>query len=319
MRGLLIVNPNATTTDARISDVLVSALRSVVDLDVVTTSHRGHAGELAQRAAFDGTQVLITLGGDGTVHEAVNGLMDTGAQQLPAIATIPGGSANVFARAAGLPNDPITATGALLAALRAQRFRWIGLGRVNGRWFTSNAGLGLDAEVIAAMERLRERGKPATPTRYVATALRQYLAKTDRRTPALTVLPSNAPPVGNVFLAIVQNCSPWTFMGSHPVNACPQASFDAGLDVFAVRDMSIVPALRVTGRILRSAKSEVRSDTLYLAHDLTGFAITASREVALQVDGEGLGDTRHVTFEAVPRALRIVDGSDPEEPVRPGM
>ncbi len=314
MRGLLIANPNATTTDARILDVLVSAIRSVVDLRTVTTTHRGHAGELAQRAAVDGTEVLITLGGDGTVHEVVNGLLTAGGTDLPALATIPGGSANVFARASGLPNEPVAATGALLGALRRRRFTSIGLGRVNGLWFTSNAGLGLDAEVIAAMERQRSAGRAATPTRYVATALREYFTTTDRRHPALTVLPETAPPVDHTFLAIVQNCAPWTYMGTLPVNACPQASFQTGLDVFAIRDMRVVPSLRVTGRILRSSTADARTKSMYLAHDLPSFTIVADREVALQVDGEGLGMTRHATFVSVPDALRIVDGTVVDQP-----
>lgn len=310
MRGLLIANPNATTTDARIRDVLVAAIGSVVDLRTVTTSHRGHAGELAEHAAGDGTDVVITLGGDGTVHEVVNGLLSAGASRsLPALATIPGGSANVFARACGLPNEPVAATGELIGALRQHRFRTIGLGRANGLWFTCNAGLGLDAEVIAAMERHRSSGHSATPARYVTTALREYFAGTDRRHPALTVLPDTAPPVGHGFLAIVQNCSPWTYLGTLPVNACPQASFETGLDVLTIRDMRVIPSLRVTGRLLRSSQAQVRTDSLYIGHDLAGFTIVADREVALQVDGEGLGQTRHVIFESVPDALRIVDCS----------
>ena len=309
MRGLLIANPNATTTDARIRDVLVAAIGSVVDLHTVTTSHRGHAGELAEKAAGDGTDVVLTLGGDGTVHEVVNGLLGTGSSHLPALATIPGGSANVFARACGLPNEPVAATGEIIGALRQHRFRTIGLGRANGLWFTCNAGLGLDAEVIAAMEHHRSSGRAATPTRYVTTALREYFARTDRRHPALTVLPDDAPPVSNGFLAIVQNCSPWTYLATLPVNACPEASFDTGLDVLAIRDMRVIPSLRVTGRLLRGSRSQVRTDSLYIGHDLRRFTIVADREVALQVDGEGLGQTRHVTFEGVPDALRIVDCS----------
>lgn len=307
MRGLMIVNPNATTTDSRIRDVLVSAMSSVIDLQAITTTHRGHAGTLAERAAADGTEVVITLGGDGTVHEVVNGLMSSGIDRLPLLATIPGGSANVFARACGLPNDPVAATGVLLDALRRHRFRTIGLGRANGLWFTSNAGLGLDAEVIAAMEAQRDSGKKATPTRYVATAVRQYFAGTDRRHPALTLLPADRPMVDHVFLGIVQNCSPWTYMGSVAVNACPEASFETGLDVFAVRDLGLLSSLQLTGRILRSARSEARSTDLYIGHDLGEFVLAADREVALQVDGECLGMVRHVRFEAVPDALRVVD------------
>lgn len=314
MRGLLIANPNATTTDERIRDVLVSALSSIIDLEAITTTHRGHAGELGRRAGSDGTEVVITLGGDGTVHEVVNGLMGSGGRALPALATIPGGSANVFARACGLPNDAVAATGALLAGLRGGRFRSIGLGRANGLWFTCNAGLGLDAEVIAAMEDQRGTGKKATPTRYLATAVREYFAVTDRRHPSLTLLPADRPMVDHVFLSIVQNCSPWTYVGSLAANACPQADFDTGLDILAVRDMGLVTSLRFTGRVLRNADSEIRSDGLYVGHDLSEFVLAANRDVAFQVDGEGLGTTRHVRFESVPNALRIVDGRTADRP-----
>ncbi|HEY0699362.1 MAG TPA: acylglycerol kinase family protein, partial [Micromonospora sp.] len=112
MRALLVVNPKATTTTERSRDVLVRALASEVDLTVRYTRRRGHAVDLARQAARYGVDVVVTLGGDGTVNEAVNGLMtadlptvDPGlsrAERLPALAVVPGGSTNVFARALGL-------------------------------------------------------------------------------------------------------------------------------------------------------------------------------------------------------------------------
>ena len=307
MRGLLIANPNATTTDARTRDVLTAALSSVVDLRPVTTTHRGHAGELAVEAVEAGLDLVVTLGGDGTVHEVVNGMLGTGARRpLPALAPIPGGSANVFARALGLPNNPVTATGAILAALRDQRFRPIGLGRANGLWFVINAGLGLDAEVIGAMEQHRAAGRKATPTRYVATAVREYFV-TDRKHPSMTLLREDGPPVDHVYLSIVQNCSPWTYLGALAVNACPRASFEAGLDIMAVRRMSVLQGLGVTGKLLRGSMAEVDTDSLFIGHDLQRFVVRADRDVELQVDGEAVGTTRHVTFESVPDALRVVD------------
>ncbi len=75
MRALLVVNPKATTTSERSRDVLVRALRSQVDLTVEYTLRRGHATTLAKAAAESGVDVVVTLGGDGTVNEAVNGLM----------------------------------------------------------------------------------------------------------------------------------------------------------------------------------------------------------------------------------------------------
>ena len=145
MRALLVVNRQATTTSERSRDVLVGALRSVTELEVAHTRRRGHASTLAAEAASSGVGLVVTLGGDGTVNEVVNGLMSVGADadQRPALAVVPGGSTNVFARALGLPRDWAEATGVILAALRDRRYRTIGLGRADRRYFTFCAGLGL--------------------------------------------------------------------------------------------------------------------------------------------------------------------------------
>ena len=165
MRALLVVNPKATTTTARSRDVLLHALSADLDLEVVETTHRGHAIEVGRRAAKEGHDLLIALGGDGTVNEAVNGLLENGpSPDGPALAVVPGGSTNVFARALGMPNDPVEATGQLLDALREGRRRRIGLATADGRWFTFCAGIGLDAEVVGDVERRRARGSRASGT-----------------------------------------------------------------------------------------------------------------------------------------------------------
>ena len=100
-----------------------------MELEVAQTRYRGHAGTLARKAASDGFQLILTLGGDGTVNEAVNGLLHglkPGTD--PAFAPVPGGNANVFSRALGLPADPVDATGRILEALRTGRDRRVGLG-----------------------------------------------------------------------------------------------------------------------------------------------------------------------------------------------
>src|SRR5436305_549771 len=99
MRALLVVNHKATTTSGRVRDVLVQALRSQVDLRVVHTERRGHAAALAEQAAADGLDVVVALGGDGTVNEVVNGLLAHGVPATgPALAVVPGGPTNVFDR-----------------------------------------------------------------------------------------------------------------------------------------------------------------------------------------------------------------------------
>ena len=125
---------------------------------------------------------MIVLGGDGTVNEVVNGLLADGVDVgAPALAVVPGGSTNVFARAIGMPDDHVEATGHLLEALRAGRERSLGLGRADQRWFTFTAGLGLDADVVAQVERKREAGRRSTHALYVRTALRSMAGREARR------------------------------------------------------------------------------------------------------------------------------------------
>lgn len=310
------MNPHATTTSPRVTDVLVQALAGEVDLEIIRTEHRGHAAEIARRAQAQHADLVCVLGGDGTVNETVNGLLAEGpAPEGPMLVIIPGGSANVAARALGLPPDPVEATGEILQALRERRTRTIGLGRVTitpwegdtwePRWFLANAGLGIDAEIIAAMEADRAKGHEATPTRYLATTIRQFLWRTDRREPALAIdLPDGH--VEGVFLAIVQNTSPWTFFGALPIAPCPDASFDAGLDLFAVRRMSFATAMRLARRMVAGSRAGSTARSLTVAHDLSGLYVRAARPIAIQVDGEGLGDVRGADFAAVPAALTVV-------------
>ena len=323
MRGYLVVNPHATATSPRTRDVLVHALAAEHDIEVVETNHRGHAEEIGREARRQRAEIVVALGGDGTVNELVNGVLAEGGPgpDVPVITAVPAGSANVFSRALGFPADPVEATGMMLEGLREKRIRTIGLGRLEAhsdherdetsepaitRWFLFNAGLGVDAEVIHAMERLREQGTAATVSRYVQTALQQVLLHTDRRHPALTVERPGVPPVDHVFLAIVQNTAPWTFLGSLPINPSPRASFDTGLDLWAPRTLSIAPSLRYFRRMVTGSRAGSTKRGLLAVHDASELSFLASRPVALQVDGEGLGDVRRVTVRSVRRALRVI-------------
>src|SRR5260221_1207154 len=130
MRALLIVNPRATSTTRLRRDVIASALASAVQLEVTETRYRGHATKLASVARSEGYGMVLTLGGDGTVNEAINGILDKFAAgspsspspaELPVLAAPPGGSAHVFARALRPPRGPIDATRGNLPAVTESR------------------------------------------------------------------------------------------------------------------------------------------------------------------------------------------------------
>ncbi|GAA3158317.1 diacylglycerol kinase family protein [Planomonospora alba] len=313
MRAMLLVNPKATTTNHRTRDVLIRALGATMDLTVEETGYRGHAAHLARTAHADGFDVVAVLGGDGTINETVNGLLEAEdgevAAERPALLVIPGGSANVFARALGLPNDPVEATGVVLEAVGADRRRTVGLGQAlwdgRSRYFTFCSGLGYDAEVIRAVEGLRGAGRRATPARYVNTALRHYLS-TDKRHAAMTLTGPDVSPVSGIFMAIVSNTSPWTYVGPRPVCPTPWASFETGLDLLGLQRLGLPTMAPLLSQILGTRDTLPTGRHLVQLHDEKEFTLTAERPVAFQLDGDYLGEVEQATFRSIPDALQVM-------------
>jgi diacylglycerol kinase family enzyme len=301
MRGLLVVNPKATTTSARTRDVLAGALRSTMDLTVGFTRRRGHGYNLAAEAAKDGVEVVIALGGDGTVNEVVNGLMQVPHESRPALAVVPGGSTNVFVRALGLPRHPVEATGVILDCLREGRTREIGLGQAEDRYFTFCAGLGIDAAVTRRVEQARRKGRRASPVLYAQSFLREYLFESIRREPAIEI-DAAGPGFATV---IVQNTAPWTYVGDRPIQASPEASFDEGLDVLAMKVMRPPSTIQTVTKML-SRQADGYGKQVVLLHDLAHFTVTSTTPQAFQLDGDFLGEREKVKFSSVPAALRVI-------------
>ncbi|MEU5419737.1 diacylglycerol/lipid kinase family protein [Streptomyces sp. NPDC001407] len=321
MRALLVVNPSATTTSARTRDVLVHALASDLKLEVATTEYRGHARDLARRAAEDGnTGLVVALGGDGTVNEVVNGLLHGGPdpEGLPRLAVVPGGSTNVFARALGLPNDVVEATGALLDALRQGTERTVGLGLAGGtpgtpdegvpeRWFTFCAGFGFDAGVVGRVEQQRERGKRSTHALYVRQVMRQFVGEPNRRHGTITLERPGEEPLQNLVMSIICNTAPWSYLGNRPLYASPQASFDTALDVLGFTKLSTTAAGRHLAQLMRSTPERgPHGKHAVSLHDQTAFTLHSQVPLPFQMDGDHLGLRTSVTFTGVRRALRVI-------------
>jgi len=304
VRALLIINPRATAMTGRDAGLVVRALGSRLELDTRQTQYRGHAGELAAASASRGYDLVVTFSGDGTVNEVVNGIMQV-PEGRPALAPIPGGGANVFARTLGLPADAGGAVQRILSAVAAGTRRKIGLGLAEDRYFTFSAGLGLDAEVIADIERQRARGRRASVAAYLRTAVRRYY-EVDRRRPALTLRTPGEPPVSGLFMGVVTNSSPWTYLGSHPVGLA-HADFSSGLDLFALRRMRTLTTLAALGQMMHTDNQDLPSGRdIVSAAALDELAFEAARPTAFHIDGEYLGERESVAFRFVPDAMCVV-------------
>jgi diacylglycerol kinase family enzyme len=318
MRTLVVVNPTATSTTASMRNGLVSTLAGDLKVDVVETGHRGHARDLGAQAVADGVDLVVAVGGDGTVNEVVNGLLEQGpAPHLPMLAVVPGGSTNVFSRALGRSRDPMTATAEILDSVRAGRTRLISLGTASAlgtatgtdwtppRWFVFTAGLGFDAEVIERVEAQRARGRRSSGALYVREAVSAFLLGRERRRPAMTLRMPGEPALEDLFLCLVSNVSPWTYLGARPVNPSPEASFDTGLDVFAMGPTGAVAMLRTLRQTL-VRRPDARGRSVHRRHDLEELTLTADRPLGWQLDGDHLGPATGLRVRHVPAALRVV-------------
>ena len=305
-------------------DLAVRSLAGLVDLDVERTKYRGHARELAAAAR---AELIIVLGGDGSINEVVNGIMwrdgagleeDGAAPEEdsagpgrggpnggpPLIAVIPGGGANVLARALGLPVDAAAAIDRVREVIAAGRYRTIGLGLAGDRYFTFSAGLGMDAETVREVERLRAEGRRESTPLFLRTMMRQYY-RTDRRRPALTMERDGQPPISGLFMTIITNRSPWTYFRGRPLLPVPHPDFNSGLDLLALRRIRLATIFNAVGQMLYIRRRPPRARDLMSVLGSQSLTLRSSRPIAFQVDGEYLGETEAVKFRFVPHALRV--------------
>ncbi len=304
MRALLIVNPHATATTARRRDLLAHALASQMKLRIAHTAGRDHAADLAARAAAEGFDLVVVHAGDGTVNEAVNGLMTVPTPDRPKLAVVPGGSTNVFARAIGVEPDPTLATEQILEALHHRRSRKVSLGRADDRYFTFNAGLGIDADVVEAVEHQRAAGRTISNAMHVRE-LMKLLLRPERSDARIRLDIAGEASVDDARFVFVSNVDPWTFLGSRPVRTNPSTHADGGLGVFALRSLSVWTVTRVGTELLRAAGNP-RGRRVVRHDDVSAVTVSTDESLGFQLDGDFLGQRRKVLFASVPQALTVV-------------
>ncbi len=286
------------------------ALSADHDVSLTETNRRGHATRLAQGAAADGTDVVVVLGGDGTLNEAANGLAGT----QTALAALPGGSTNVFARTIGLPNDPIEATGDLLDALDRHFIRRVGLGWVNGRYFLFHVGMGYDAAVVAQVERRSGLKRYAGHPLFVYAAVVTWFRHFDPQRAHFSIHfgaggpddSSRTDPIEDGRFALCLNTNPYTFFGNRPLDIAPEAVLDRGLVSVTVRSMNFVQILRIASAAVRGGERLRRLPYVDLRPDLSRLEVLGHGPFPYQVDGDYLGETEHLEFRHEPAVLDLV-------------
>lgn len=288
MGALLIVNPHAS----RVSDDLVERVAAELsgDLSVVRTTAPGEATTIA-REHESSVEAIYVFSGDGTFNEVLNGV--TGAVPL---GFLPGGGTNVLPRALGLGRDPV----AVARLVRRGTTRTIGLGRVNGRRFSFNSGVGLDAELVRRIDELGRRPDGRRPGDFAFVRAAAGLMFSRRgRFPSVLEIEGNGPAA----FALVANCDPYTYLGRVALRVARGASFDGGLDLVAPVS---VRARDVPGLLVAAARGARPGGRLRVLHDRERLVLRCAVPLPLQADGEDLGDVEQAVFESEPRAVNVL-------------
>jgi diacylglycerol kinase family enzyme len=247
---------------------------------------------------------VLVFGGDGTVNEVAQSLVGTDV----ALGILPGGSTNVMARALGIPLDPIDATAFLGRRLASDSRRRINVGRLDERYFLFSAGMGLDAEVVrrveAAPEKKREYGEWWFVVNALKAAMTQYRGADPRITLAVEAPKAPAKPA-RVVLAVCCNGRPFTYFKRFPVDVCPGASLDSGLDVLGFTKIHATTIPRLVWSLFVSRAHPGWRNARY-HHDVGGARLEADVPLPVQVDGDYIGERTEASLSLVPSALDLL-------------
>ena len=260
------------------------------------TRQPGDATELARVAVAARCKAVLVGGGDGTVHEVVNGLVGS----ETAMGVLPVGTGNVWAREIGLPTLGFTQSDRLLAAARMLvdgEVRWIDVGRIGERFFLNSAGVGIDATVAAQVE-------PRTRTAKQLGGVLPYLVAglsiaRDFRGVGSTVVVDDRMVRTTMILIVVSNIQ----LYGGVVKMTPEARLDDGLlDVRIFRGMGRSWVFRHVAGVFTHRHLR---DPMVSHYQGRHIVIDTTEPVPVQLDGEPVGETP-ISIEVVPRSLRVL-------------
>ena len=305
-KWLLIVNPNAGVKKGTKDwpKILRILREEKVDFDFQLTSRRGHAIRIASEAILSGCRKICVVGGDGTLNEVLNGIMDQ--NEVPCsevtLGMIPVGTGNDWCRMFNIPFDYLKA----IHILKQQKTFLQDAGKVTyyhkddqlKRYFMNVAGMGYDALVAKKTNILKEKGLggPLTYMYFVFASLFQY-----KFIEAVIEVDGKAVFKGEIFSMNVGICK---YNGGGMMQVPFAIPDDGLLDVTLIKKTSKWIVVRYARKLFDGSLVDLPMVTTFRGENIR---IRSTGKVFLATDGESLGHTPF-TFEVLPRCIRIVTG-----------
>jgi diacylglycerol kinase family enzyme len=300
-RLLLIANVKGRSFTPKRLEVISKALAADFKVQIAETKRHGHATHVAKGAVHEGYDVVVCMGGDGTLNEVANGLAGS---HVP-LGILPGGGTNVFARSLGIPEDLFEAVAVLLENAQVEPRR-IPLGRADGRYFVFTCGIGFDGAIVRTVERRQRLKKAGGEAFYLWSGLLAF-GRYDRRVPHVTLSWGDELEHRRtgLYLAISQKANPFTYLREREFRVCPDVELMGGLDCFAVDSMKLRTVLRTVFQALSSARHVKGRHAVYV-HGERRLRFESDVPLPWQMDGEYLGEKTRVDLEVVPDALSVL-------------
>lgn len=291
MQIAYIVNPIAGSGRAQRVWAKLAARHPHVAEHAHFTRGPGHGEEIAAQLAEEGCEAVVAVGGDGTLHEVLNGVLR--ATSKPCVGVIPAGTGNDFARSVSLPRDPEKA----LEVCQRGQAEPIDVGLVNGRAYINVAGFGFDAAVAEEVASRSNKGATG-PIPYLMAVLHQLITFRPRQ---LSIHMDDQVIEAPVLFGAVGNGS--TYGGGMKI--CPRARVDDGLlDLCVAGDFGPFETLVNLLKVFRGSHVTHPKCQYFRAQRVV---VDGDPSVRVHADGQLLGGLP-VTFEILPQAVRFLMG-----------
>lgn len=296
---LVILNPaSGRGLGRKLRPRVEAALRGTGGaFELIETTGRGHAVTLGREAAECGVERVICVGGDGTVHEVANGLLQGPAgpdgATGPALGTIPIGTGNDFAKLAGVFKLPPEVSAARMAGASVRVFD---VGSVLGEFFANSLGIGFDAEVVRQADRLTQLRGLAV---YVVAVYKTFVTF---RAPVLEVASAAHRETGAMMML---ECSIGISAGGGFYLTPDADPADGLLDVCLIRKVGLLKFLRHVPRVLKGSHTRLPEVAMFRTPSLT--IRSPDAPLLLHLDGElRAPEVREIEVTVAPRRLRVL-------------
>lgn len=297
----LIFNPHADNGRGwRVASALQATIEQMGGAEWTSTEHPTHATDLALEAANDGFEVVVAIGGDGTVHEVINGLMRVDSERRPMLAAVPIGNGNDFCANVGIEPDPSAA----IQRVFSGEPKGLDIGMVtdaSGRteYWDNSLGIGFDAAAVIHSQAItRLQGTPMYFVAAVKTIIR------DHHAPHFKIR-TDSEEIDNEFLMI-------TFCNGRREGGgfilAPEARPDDGvLDYAMVEWVSRLKMFRLIPEFMRGTHGRFNEVHLGRFRELE---LEADRPLLIHTDGEifanSTSNVQELSVQVLPNAIRLL-------------